>query len=94
MYTDCKTEGTSQIVGLEFFAMKLKVTKPFGINFSIDFSCRGLLWILSDKDDQRFWGGLKFLIPGFLEGRKIWQVYFSVAWLDLSQDFLGCFSCY
>lgn len=38
---DCKTEGTSQIVGLEFFAMKLKVTKPFGINFSIDFSCRG-----------------------------------------------------
>ena len=28
---DCKTEGTSQIVGLEFFAMKLKVTKPFGI---------------------------------------------------------------
>ena len=46
--------------------MKLKVTKPFGINFSIDFSCRGVLWILSDKDDQRFWGGLKFLIPGFL----------------------------
>lgn len=79
-YTDCKTEETSQIVGLEFFAMKLKVTKPFGINFSIDFSCRGVLWILSDKDDQRFWGGLKFLIPGFLGGRKIWQVYFSVAW--------------
>ena len=51
---DCKTEGTSQIVGLEFFAMKLKVTKPFGINFSIDFSYRGVLWILSDKDDQRF----------------------------------------
>ena len=23
-----------------FFAVKLKVTKPFGINFSIDFSCR------------------------------------------------------
>ena len=54
VYTDCKTEGTSQIVGLEFFAMKLKVTKPFGINFSIDFSCRGVLWILSDKDNQRF----------------------------------------
>ena len=48
--------------------MKLKITKPFGINFSIDFSCRGVLWILSDKDDQRFWGGLKFLIPGFLGG--------------------------
>ena len=49
--------------------MKLKVTKPFGINFSIDFSCRGVLWILSVKDDQRFFfwgGGLKFLIPGFL----------------------------
>lgn len=40
-----------------FFAVKLKVTKPFGINFSIDFSCRRLgggegrvLWILSDRD--------------------------------------------
>ena len=34
--------------------MKLKLTKLFGINFSIDFSCRRVLWILSDKDDQRF----------------------------------------
>ena len=42
-----------------FFAVKLKVTKPFGINFSIDFSCRRggggrgegrVLWILSDRD--------------------------------------------
>ena len=37
--------------------MKLKITKPFGINFSIDFSCRGVLWILSVKDDQRFFLG-------------------------------------
>ena len=72
--------------------MKLKVTKPFGINFSIDFSCRGVLWILNDKDDQRFWGGLKFLIPGFLGGRKIGKCIFR--WLDLSQYFWGCFSCY
>ena len=48
--------------------MKLKVTKPFGINFSIDFSCRGVLWILSDKDDQRFWGGFKIFDSRFFGG--------------------------
>ena len=72
--------------------MKLKVTKPFGINFSIDFSCRGVLWILSDKDDQRFWGGFQIFDSGFFWVGKFGKYIFG--WLDLSQDFWGCFSCY
>ena len=53
----------------------------------------GVLWILSDKDDQRFfWGGLKFLIPVFLGVGKFGKYIFGS--LDLSQDFWGCFSCY
>lgn len=57
-----------------FFAVKFKVMKSFGINFSIDFSCGGggvggVLWILSDMDVQSFWGGLKFLIPGIFLDR-------------------------
>ena len=51
--------------------MKLKLTKLFGINFSIDFSCRRVLWILSDKDDQRFFfwgGGVKSFDSGFFGG--------------------------
>ena len=35
----------------------------------------GILWISSDGDDRRIFWGLKFLIPGFLGGRKIWQVF-------------------
>jgi len=32
--------------------------------------------------------GLKFSIPGFLGGRKIWQA-FVFGWLDLCRDFGG-----
>jgi len=32
--------------------------------------------ISKDGDDQRIFGGSKFLIPGFLWNRKIWQVLF------------------
>ena len=44
---------------------------------------RGVLQILSDRDDRRiFWVGLKFLISGFLEVYFFWQ-------LDLSRIFFG-----
>ena len=33
--------------------------------------------ISNDGDDQRIFLGLKFSIPGFLGGRKIWQVFFG-----------------
>ena len=38
----------------------------------------GVLQISSEGDDQRILGGLKFSIPGFFLGRKIWQVFFCV----------------
>ena len=33
----------------------------------------------SDRDDQRIFWGLKFSIPEFFLGRKIWQVFLFVA---------------
>ena len=39
----------------------------------------GGIQISSDKDDQRIFLGLKFLIPGFFGVVKIWQVFFGVA---------------
>ena len=36
----------------------------------------GVLGISSDGDDRRIFLGLKFLIPGFFLGTKIWQVFF------------------
>ena len=36
---------------------------------------RAVLRISSDGDDQRVWGGLKFLIPGICLGKEIWQVF-------------------
>ena len=41
---------------------------------------RGIHWISSDRDDQRIFWGLRFSIPGICLGRKIWQVFFWVAW--------------
>ena len=39
----------------------------------------GGCWISSDGNDPRIIWGLKFSIPGFFLGRKIWQVFFCVA---------------
>ena len=39
----------------------------------------GVLLILSDRDDQRIFGGLKSLISGFFWVGKFWQVFFGVA---------------
>ena len=36
---------------------------------------------------ERFFGRLKYSIPGFFGGKKIWQVIF--VWLDLIRDFFG-----
>ena len=36
----------------------------------------GVLRISSDGDDRRIFWGLKFSIPGFFLGKKIWQVFF------------------
>ena len=41
---------------------------------------RGIHWISRDRDDQRIFWGLRFSIPGICLGRKIWQVFFWVAW--------------
>ena len=38
-----------------------------------------VLQISSDRDDQRIFWGVKFLIPGIFLGKKIWQVFFGVA---------------
>ena len=47
-----------------------------------------VLQISCDRDDRRFLGDLKFLIPGLFWGRKIWQVFFG--WLDLcTKEFFG-----
>ena len=43
--------------------------------FDIFFKCgspRGVLGISSDGDDRRIFWGLKFSIPGFFLGTKIW----------------------
>ena len=45
----------------------------------------GLLRISSDRDNQRFFGGLKFSISGFFVAGKFWQVCFFY----LSRDFFG-----
>ena len=37
---------------------------------------QGVLQISSDGDDERICLGLKFSIPGFFLGRRIWQVFF------------------
>ena len=47
----------------------------------------GGLWISSDRDDWRIFGGLKFSIVGFFWVAKFGK-YFSV-WPDLSWDFFG-----
>ena len=39
----------------------------------------GVLWISSDRDDRRIFGGLKSLISGFFGVGKFWQVFFWVA---------------
>ena len=51
-------------------------------------SPRGVLWISSDRDDQRILGGLKFSISGFFGVGKFWQVFF-LGKFDLSRDFFG-----
>ena len=38
----------------------------------------GVLWISSDKDDRRIFGGLKSSISGFFWVEKFWQVFFFV----------------
>ena len=56
-----------------------------------------VLWISSDRDNQRIFFGLKCSSPGFLfslgggggggGGRKFGKYFFR--WFDLSRDFLG-----
>ena len=46
---------------------------------------RGVLRVLSDWDDQRILGSLKFAIPGFFCVGKFGKYFF--VWLDLSRDF-------
>ena len=45
----------------------------------------GVLQISSDGDDQRFFGGLKFLLPGYFWVGKFGKYFF--VWPDLSRDF-------
>ena len=49
----------------------------------------GVLRISSDGDDRRIFWGLKFSIPGFFLGRKIWQVFFLGGGLISVGIFLG-----
>ena len=39
----------------------------------------GVLWISSNRDERRFFLGLKSSILGFLGGREICKVFFGVA---------------
>ena len=47
----------------------------------------GVLRISSDRDDQRIFLGLKFLILGFFWAGKFGKYFFGL--LDLCRDFLG-----
>ena len=67
------------------FAKRIKELTWDLFNFLIGFLApKGVLRISSDDDDGRIFLGLKFSIPGFVLGRKIWLVLF--VWLDLSGD--------
>ena len=63
--------------------LRLLVIKRFvylGAGGDSGFQVRGMIEV--------FWGGLKFSIPGFFGGRKIWQVFFGGS-LICCRDFLG-----
>ena len=103
VYTDCKTEGTSQIVGLEFFPIKLKVTKPFGFNLSIDFIVAGGPLDFKWQGWSKILGGFKifnsrlFFWVGNLASifwvtwfkSRFWGVFFVLYQLMLSGNVWG-----
>ena len=71
-----------------FFAVKLKVTKPFGINFSIDFSCRRGEGPLDFK-----WQG--FLLYQFMLFGKFWgsEMLHLIFWWLISDPGIFLWFC-